>query len=150
MNTSKLLVALAALAFAGLAGAETASVGVSAKVLGTCKFDSSANAVFPDLDPMAPAAQTAQGSVTFWCTSGTSYTLAANNGANASGTQKRMKGPGATDFINYTLDLASTAGTGSGKSTSIKVDADASLTGAAYQDAVAGNYSDTVTVTINP
>lgn len=150
MKTSKLLVALAAMAFAGVAAAETVGVGVSAKVLGTCKFDTSAVAAFPDLDPMAPAAQTAQGSVTFWCTSGTSYTLTANNGANASGAQKRMKGPGATDFISYTLALASGSGTGSGKSTPITVNADASLAGTAYQDAVAGNYSDTVTVTIAP
>lgn len=150
MKTSKLLVALAAMAFAGVAGAETIGVGVSANVLGKCKFDTSADAVFGDLDPMAPAAQTATGSVTFWCTNGTSYTLTSNNGANASGVQKRLKGPGATDFINYTLALASGSGTGSGKSTAITVNANASLAGAAYQDAVAGSYSDTVTVTIAP
>jgi spore coat protein U-like protein len=150
MKTSKLLVAVAAMAFAGFAAADTSDVGVTAKVLGTCKFDTSTAADFGSLDPMSPAAQTATGAVTFWCTNGTTYNLSANNGANASGTQKRMKGPGASDFINYSLSLASTTGTGLGKSTSITVNADASLTATAYQDSVAGNYSDAVTVTIAP
>lgn len=148
----KTLLTLAAFAaFSGSAfAADTQAVGVSANVSGNCKFTAAAPVAFGNLDPAAAGTVTAAGSVTFWCTKGTSYTLAANNGSNALVAQKRMKGPGATDFIPYTLVLAATSGTGAGKTAPITVAANGSVDSAAFQDASAGAYTDSVTVNVTP
>ena len=150
-NTLRLLSAAVLLAAGGLAcAADSSTLNVSANVLGNCKITGTAPVSFGSLDPAAATDVSANGSVTFWCTKSASYTLALNNGANALLTQKRMKGPGATDFISYALTPAATAGLGLGKSTPIVISVAGLVTVPAFADAATGNYTDAVTVNITP
>lgn len=132
--------------------ANSGTLAVTAEVIAACEFTSSTAVAFGNLNPATspdPVAATG-GSVAFWCTKGAAYTITMNDGANASGAQKRMKGPGATDFIPYTLTPAATTGTGAGKSTAVTVVIDGSVAKSAFEDATAGAYNDSVLVTITP
>jgi spore coat protein U-like protein len=55
-----------------------------------------------------------------------------------------------TEFIPYSLSLSPTTGTGSGPATPITLTIDGSILNADYVNALAGNYSDTVVLTITP
>ncbi len=139
----KKAIALNALAAAGLMAsaavwADTNTLTVQASVTGTCKFNSAASTLpFPALDPsVGTDVNATQALLTYWCTN--------------SGTQRRMKGPGATDFIPYSLTLAGGAQTGQGKSTNLNLTLDGIVLGTDYINATAGVYSDTVTLTITP
>lgn len=150
-NTLRNLSVVALLAAAGQAfAADSSTLNVSANVMGNCKITATAPVSFGALDPAAAIDVSANGSVTFWCTKNATYTLALNNGSNALLSQKRMKGPGATDFIGYALTPASTAGAGQGKTTPIVVSVAGVVTAAAFADAATGNYTDAVTVNITP
>lgn len=145
------LVALSVAAFAGAAvAADSATLNVNANVQGNCKITGTEPVNFGTLDPANTDPVPGAGSVTFWCTKNTSYTLTFDNGANASGTQRRMKGPGAADFIPYTLTPAATTGSGQGKSTPIKVDVSGNVAPSAFADAAEGAYADAVTINITP
>ncbi len=153
----KKAIALNALAAAGLMAsaavwADTNTLTVQASVTGTCKFNSAASTLpFPALDPsVGTDVNATQALLTYWCTKGQVASTSASNGANPSGTQRRMKGPGATDFIPYSLTLAGGAQTGQGKSTNLNLTLDGIVLGTDYINATAGVYSDTVTLTITP
>ncbi len=155
MKKTTLLTALATAALVLCAGsaraASSGNLSVTANVEGACEFVTSAPVAFGALNPAtSPDPVTAGGSVNFWCTKGASYTLTMNDGANASGTQKRMKGPGASDYIPYAVVPASTTGTGAGKSTEVQVLMNGTVAKSAFIDATEGAYSDTVLVTITP
>lgn len=150
-NTFRVLSAAVLLAACGLASAaDSSTLNVSANVLGNCKITATAPVSFGSLDPAITTDVAASGSVTFWCSKNASYTLALNNGANALVAQKRMKGPGAADFVNYALTPASTAGTGLGKSTPIVISVAGLVTAPSFADAATGAYTDAVTVNITP
>lgn len=150
------LIALAAIAVlvpAGNAMAnDTATVTVTANVVGTCKFSVAAGAVsFGNLDPSV--ANDVNGTVVqpqFWCTKGASYTISDDNGANESGTTHRMvHGSTATEFIPYSFSYTTT-GLGNGPQDKVTMDIVAQVLGTDYAGALAGAYSDTVTLTITP
>ena len=132
--------------------ADTGTLSVTANVSGTCKFLGNPDAAFGALDPASGANATANASVQFWCSKNATYTLAAGNGANydATTSKRRLKGPGATDYIPYSLSPISATGTGKGKATPITVTIGGSIQGADYVDASAGSYSDVVQLSINP
>lgn len=130
--------------------ADSATLFVTASVVANCQITGSAPVPFGALDPSSNGTVTATGSVSFWCTKGAGWSLTANNGANATGTQKRMKGPGAADFIPYTLTLATSSGSGAGAGTPVTVNANGSVASTAFANATQGTYSDTVTVSITP
>lgn len=132
--------------------ADTTSMNVTASVTATCKFLAAPDAAFGALNPATGTNVTATSGVQFWCTKGSAYTLAAGNGSNYDTTNsvRRMKGPGAADFIPYTLSPVSTTGTGTGKSSPITVTVTGSVLGADYINASVGAYSDIVQLTINP
>lgn len=130
--------------------ADTASVAVSAAVVGTCKFNSGGAMAFGNLDPASGADVGA--TVTqpeFWCTKSSDYTLADDNGLNESGTTHRVKHASSADYIPYTFTYTST-GTGQGKNTPITMNIAGTIAGADYVDSPVGNYADTVVLSINP
>ncbi|HET20250.1 MAG TPA: hypothetical protein ENO16_06545 [Chromatiales bacterium] len=127
---------------------DTATVTVSATVVGTCQFNSNGTVGFT-LDPSVGGNVT--GTVSnpeFWCTKNASWTITDDLGLNEAGTQRNMKNAG-TDLIPYSFGYTST-GTGEGKSTPITMNIAASVAEADYIDKPAGSYSDTVTLTIAP
>ena len=146
-----LAVALVVVAMAGSAmAAGTQTVAVSATVVGVCQFLTGGTMAFT-LNPSVGGdiAGTAV-QPTFWCTNGTTATITDNNGLHYSGTSRRMlHATSATDFIPYSFTYtASRAGTG--RNTTITMDLASTVVSADYLDALAGNYADTVTLTINP
>lgn len=138
------------LAFGAVAlASDTATVSVSATVVGTCKFKTGGTVVFT-LDPSEGG--NAAGTViqpTFWCTKGASYTITDDKGLNESGTTFRMKHQTLNEYISYTFTYMA-SGTGNGKSNPISMNITSSVQESDYINASAGSYSDTVTLTINP
>lgn len=133
-----------------LAAPDTATVTVSATVVGTCKF-TSAGAVSFTLDPsVGGAVNGAITQPTFWCTKGTSYTLTDDNGLYESGTVHRMTDNATgTQFIPYTFTYTAT-GTGDGPANAKILNIASQVAATDYLNASAGTYADTVTLTITP
>jgi spore coat protein U-like protein len=103
-----MLVSVATSLLSPTAGAFTAGPSpftVSATVANFCTV-SAGNVGFGTVNAGAAAANTAS-SITLNCNKGvTVSSVALDNGANASGTQKRMKGAVVTtDFVNYKIDV---------------------------------------------
>jgi len=146
-----IVIAIAIIAMAGVAMAgDTATVSVSASVSGTCKFNSGTKTVSYTLDPATGG--NVSGTVsqpTFWCTKGSTYTITDDNGSNKSGTTYRMKHASLAEYIPYSFTYTD-SGTGQGKSTAITMDIASTVAEAAYINASAGNYSDSVLLTIAP
>jgi spore coat protein U-like protein len=95
---------------------------------------------------------------TFRCTNGTAYTITSDDGlweTASGGANNRMKLSSAADCstatncIRYTLGSV-TSGTGSGMTTNISFAVTGQTTQADYQNAAAGSYADTVTLTVAP
>lgn len=131
--------------------ADTATVGVSANVLGTCKFiNKTGSMAFGDLDPSSGADKTASVTQpTFWCTKGTNYTISDDLGLYEVGTQRKVKHASLADVIPYSMTYTTT-GTGNGRTGTLTTDIAGTIAFADYQNASAGSYADTVTLSINP
>jgi spore coat protein U-like protein len=144
-------IALAVLAAGGAAWAATTTVPVTATVVGTCKVTATGSVAFGNLD--ATLDTLVNGIVTqpkFWCTKGASYTIIDDNGKNESGTTFQMKhATDITELIPYTFTYAITGGTGIGPASPVTMDI-VSTVPPGYSGALAGEYSDTVTLTISP
>jgi spore coat protein U-like protein len=144
------LIVISMIAMAGVAMAvDTATVDVSATVVGTCKFISGGSVSFM-LDPSAGG--NVSGTVVqpqFWCTRGASYTITDDDGFYESGTTHRMKHASSEEYIPYSFDYTA-SGTGNGPNNPITMDIASSVVAADYLDALAGDYADTVTLTITP
>lgn len=105
---SSVLPALAAAFAVGVAGcggaqAATASAqfNVTINIQSTCQIANATNMAFPAAGSLTSAVnQTSTFDVT--CTATTPYTVGLDPGANASGSQRRMRG-GAAEFISYNL-----------------------------------------------
>ena len=144
-------IALAVLALGGAAwAADTTTVDVSANVIGTCRFNNTGAITFV-LDPLAGG--DVPGTITqpqFWCTRNASYTITDDLGAHESGLVFRMQHATIpTEFIPYSFTYTAT-GTGNGQGSPILMNIASVVQGASYTSAAAGDYSDTVTLTINP
>lgn len=127
--------------------ADQATVAVSATVVGNCKFNTDGTVAFT-LDPGTGGNVT--GTVTnptFWCTKNANWTIADDLGVNEVGVQRNMAN--GTDLIPYSFSYTAT-GTGRGKSDPITMDIAASVAEGDYIDMPAGNYYDTVTLSITP
>ena len=156
LNKLGLIGALCTASFFGgtsaLAG-DTANVAVSASVTGTCKFNSG-GAISFTLDPTSTvaAAGTISSSPAFWCTKGTPYTVSGGDGANSvTAGIRRMKHATLAEFIPYTFTGTTATGTGAGKTSPIPLTLSAaSVANVDFINASAGNYADTVVVTISP
>ena len=144
-----------------VAGSATANLRVTASVGANCTISTAAVA-FPAYDPVVANASTnddGTGSVIITCTRGTAATIGLGLGANASGSQRRMK-DATTDYLNY--ELYQDAGratvwgtTGAGLLSPAAAPDKNPRTFTVYgripsgQDVPAGSYTDTVVATVN-
>lgn len=131
------------------AAGNTASIAVSANIAGVCQATAGGSLVFTLDATLSSDATAVATQPSFWCTKGTAWALGDDTGLWASGGSKRMKGPGAADFVKYSMSYT-TSGTGGGKSTPIGVSLAGTVVNADYINATAGAYADTVTLTITP
>jgi spore coat protein U domain-containing protein, fimbrial subunit CupE1/2/3/6 len=98
------LIGLGALAAGpALAGTDTITFEVKASVDPSCKFTIASPVDFGSLTVYNFGTQEKEGSVTVLCTAGPNYTIELNNGANADGTQRRMKQSGSANYLAYNL-----------------------------------------------
>ena len=135
-------------AIAGLAAAgDTQNLTVSATILEKCKFAGTAQtAAFGDVDPSGTSNVTANATVQYKCTNGTTP----GSLAPTSGGLSRTMSSGANSLA-YTLSLASlSAGSGFGSGQEKSVAVTATITPTQFQNAVAGNYEEVVELTITP
>ena len=158
-----------------LAATDTSTIAVSATVSQGCSINTTAALAFGAYDPIganATAALNATGQVSVACSKGaTGLTIAMNNGAHVSGTQRQMQGTAATDILQYNLfqpptNVAGVACTFPGtipwNSTApagvLTLPAAPSKAARLYnvcgtipagQDATTGTYTDTVIATLN-
>jgi spore coat protein U-like protein len=144
-------IALAVLAAGGAAWAgDSNTLTVQANVTGTCVFSAATSTLnFGALDPSIPVAVNGATTAQFWCTKGVpTATIVANNGANF-GTSRQMLGP-AGDLIPYSLALAQDGLTNQGPVFPRTLTISGTVLAADYTGKGAGNYSDTVTLTLTP
>ncbi len=141
------LVLLAGVAFAS----DTNTLTVSASVTGTCKFATGTSLLnFGALDPSVGTNVNASTTTQFWCTKGVvTDSITPGNGANWSGSTRQMAGPGG-DLIAYSLTLTKDANTNQGPASPRTLTIAGSVLGTDYTSKSAGNYSDTVTLSITP
>ena len=162
-NFVKTAIAVGVLGLAsGAYAGGTHTIAVSATVAGVCVVtgaNQNSTLAFGTIDgSMAgPFAGTWSGG-NFRCTAGTAYTVTSDDGlweASAGGANNRMKISSAancgtaTDCIRYTLTNV-TAGTGLGMATNISFNVAGSTTATDIANAAAGNYADTVVLTVAP
>jgi len=161
MNTKLKLVTLGLLTAGVLsiapafAASTTHTLSVSANVTGNCRFNgagptavtiaNSAGAI----DPTVAVDATGTANVLFRCTTGTTSTITAGNGANFLGSRRVAQG---TNFMPYALALAGNAqlGTGHGAGQDKTLGITATIVQADFVNAAAGAYADTVILTITP
>lgn len=131
--------------------ADTGTVNINATVVGTCKFTTSTANINVSLDPSVGGTVNGNGSLVFWCTKDASYTVSDDDGQYESGTDaNRVFNSTANEYIPYTFSYNPTSGTGAGPTSPITLNVSASFAQADYQNASAGSYTDTVTITVNP
>lgn len=148
----KLMVVLTAMAFlmvsATVALADTQDVEVTAKITGTCQFNSAVDVAFGTLDQTVTDNAEATGSVIFWCTKNTNYTLSDSKGGSDGSLSSTMSN--GSESISYSLTYSNYSGAGAGKTSPITSALAGTILNADYVDAEAGDYSDTITFTIAP
>lgn len=88
----------------------TQNVQVQVQVQQNCSINVPVNADFGPQTPLSTTNMTTPGSVELRCNMGAAPLLAVNNGANASGAQRRMKDAG-TGYVNYTVKQPTIVGT---------------------------------------
>ncbi len=130
----------------------TNTLTVSANVVGTCKFATTTSTLgFGSLDPSVGTNVNATGSTNYWCTKGvTTAAITADNGLNFSGSRRMVNATSATDLIPYTLTLTPSATAPGGPATPLTLNLAGTVLGTNYTAVAAGNYSDTVILTITP
>jgi spore coat protein U-like protein len=97
--------------FAAPASASTTSgvLTVQATVVSACSV-ASGTLAFGTIDPATGTAALPSVNINVTCTMGTTFAVGLGDGANASGTQRRMKGAGQSQYLSYELyrDVAGT------------------------------------------
>lgn len=148
-----LLVLLAARGARGESGTITVSATILSKSI--CKFDSAAATLaFGNLDPGNPLDVSAATTVGFRCIGSApiaTFSITDDDGQYDTGPDlNRMRhAVSTTDFLPYTFALSPESGTVP-KNVPQVVTIQGTVRGADYQNALAGNYSDRVVVTLLP
>lgn len=83
------------------------------------------------------------------CAPGQGVTISGDNGLNFSGS-RRMKKDGGSDYIPYSLSGFPTAVGGPGNGAYTTFTFNGTIMGSDYANASAGNYSDTVIISVTP
>ena len=147
-------VAIAMIAIGGTAmGVDTATVTVTATVSPTCRFNSSTAALAFGVLPVPAADTSASASLSFWCTTGATYTITDDDGLDETGVdanRMRSTGPGPAQFMPYSFTYAPAGGTGLGPAVPITLNIAGNVLAASYASLPGDVYQDTVTLTINP
>ncbi|MEW6375531.1 MAG: spore coat protein U domain-containing protein [Thermodesulfobacteriota bacterium] len=133
--------------------ADTNTVTVTANVVGTCRFNSATSTLaFGGLDPSSGLAVNASTSTTFWCTRNATYSVTDDDGLNetAPDANRMQHTSSPTEYIPYTFSYNPTTGNGQGRTSPITLNISGTVAFADYQDAAAGDYSDTVVISITP
>ena len=152
-RSTTVLMALAMLVVGGAVwAADTNTLTVTASVTGTCVFNSATSTLnFGALDPSNPVAVNGSTTTQFWCTRGvTTDLITANLGANPAGAIRQMRDSVSTDLIPYSLVLAPDGSTNQGPASPRTLGISGTVLAADYTGKSAGNYSDTVTLTLTP
>lgn len=156
MKTKLLAMALVASGLSlNVAAADTATLTVQANVSGICKFQTNTATLTlansgGNIDPSLATSATGSTTLGYKCTKGQAPTFANNNGANYTGTSLAVKHATLADVMAYTLTLTDTGpGNGFGPAAQTLTMA-GTITQANFQNAAAGAYSDTVTITLSP
>ena len=140
-----------------LAASATHDLAVSATVSGNCKFNTAGSTALTlansggAIDPSLATDATGTANVLYRCTTGTSATTTANNGSNFS-VSRRVRDGVTTNYMPYSMSLSgcNQAGIGHGAGKDLTCAVSASILAADHQNATAGTYTDTVTLTIAP
>ena len=161
MKKSLVVMAAIAIVIAMVSGAwasGSATVNAKAKVVDVCVLSGTADIDFGSLDANTNAAGvpniglTNAASMSLWCTNGAAVTISMDNGAHWDGvaSTRRLSDAG-TGYIAYTL-AGTTAMTGGGKSSNLisAWDLQGSIPAGALDNSPAGNYTDSVLVTVAP
>ena len=139
--------------------AGTGQLAVSAIVVskGVCRFRSAATTLaFGTIDPASTAAATASVPIVIRCTgagslSTVTYSLVAGNGLYSlgAGLRRVRHTTTITEFMSYTLGV-SPATASIPKNTDFTITVSGSIVAGDFQNAVAGSYSDTVVLSLEP
>lgn len=134
----------------GAWAADTTDVTVTASIVGTCEFTNAPTLAFGVLDQTVATDATASVGLIFWCTNGQAYVLGdETNPLVGDGAFAGTLVSGGNN-IPYTIAYNNFAGNGLGAGTTITSTLTGTITNANYINKPVGNYSDTVTFTINP
>lgn len=161
MKTKLLAAALVASGFSiNAIAADTASLTVNATVNGVCKFTAPASATLTlsnvalpatGIDPSSATSATGSTTLLYRCTKGQAPGFSAGQGNNWSGSSNQVKHATLADVMAYSLSLSPSAPTGAGFAAA---DQTLTITGsilqADFQAAAAGNYTDTVVISVTP
>jgi spore coat protein U-like protein len=122
------------------------NVPVSMNVQPECRADTF-DLTFGNYSPLSGSPLNKSTVVKIYCTKNTPATFTLDNGANPSGTQKRMKS--GIQFLNYTATLATTSGTSTSALTPIGGGITLNGSVPVAQDVATGAYVDTLQVLVN-
>lgn len=163
--SSAAVLSLAVAAIPAQAGTTNTTFQVTATVANSCVINSAGNLAFGSYDPNSTSATNATSVINVNCTKGDAYSIALNYGANGGGATNRVMVDGSGNHLNYNLYADSsltkvwnntcTAGnncdSGTGAGPGVGNEQTYTVYGqiAAGQNAPAGSYSDTITVTVN-
>lgn len=147
-------IAAAVFVTAGAAwAADTNTLTVRASVAGTCKFTAPKTSTldFGPLDPSVGTDVSGSTTTTFWCTKGvTTDAVSAGAGLHLTGGKNAMQDPVSLDLIPYSLTLTKDALPNAGPAAPRTLTLAGNIIGTDYTGKSAGNYADTVTISINP
>lgn len=141
-----------------LAAVYSNSVSVSAVILSksNCRFDNptTANLDFGTLDPLIPADVSVSATLSFTCRGSSkvaTYLISGDDGLHESapGSPRMQHTTDPSAFLPYLLTLSPTSGSAP-KNVAQTLTVKGTVLGSDYQSAIAGNYSDTVTISIQP
>jgi spore coat protein U-like protein len=159
LRTSLLACAFAfSAASAAHAATATGSFAVTMTITSQCAISTPTTLAFGSSGLLSAVVnQTSTFNVT--CTNTTGYTVGLDNGANASASQRRMKGGAGTEYINYNLYSDSgratpwgnasgswVSGTGNGQAQTLTVYGQVPVQ--TVTPSPAANYTDTVNITV--
>jgi hypothetical protein len=126
---------------------DTATINVSATVLGTCAFDTGAyNMAFGEIATTDTGDKTASVMLAFTCSNGTTWTLDDEGFTNAGA--KSMTGADTGDTLAYQIDDYSLSAMGNGTTQNVTVTG--RIFDTDYSVAAADVYTHSFTIDINP
>jgi spore coat protein U-like protein len=145
---------MTSVAFAGDSGILTVTATVITR--GNCRFNSSTSTVdFGSLDPANPVDRNGNTTVVFHCSGNgntpITFAISDNDGLYKSGpSAPRMRhATQLSEYLPYTLSYNPSSGSVT-KNTDQNITVSGTVKGTDYQNAYAGDYSDTVILLINP